>query len=161
VITAGQPRPCIDIAQVTNGVESEHSGLSINLLLLGRPNLTYFLNVAAYNLESAMGTIHIEVHKNKEDLSRFVEQGIARQLQLDEASHDLETYIQTTIEEKARGMFLWSNLMLEILKWRTTEDDIRTSLDTAPEGIDDMITEMLRIYSSMFKGREADSLILS
>jgi hypothetical protein len=46
--------------------------------------------------------------------------------------------------------------MLEILKRQTMEDDIRTSLDTAPEGIDDMITEMLKVYSSMFKGREAE-----
>jgi hypothetical protein len=155
-IAAGQPPPCIKVAQVTNKVESAHWGLNINLLLFGRPHLTHSLKVAAYNLKSTMGTIHIEAHKNKDDLSRFVEQGITRRLQLDGAYNGLKQCIQATVEEKAKGMFLWANPMLEILKWQTMEDDIRTSLDTAPEGIDDMITEMLKVYSSMFKGREAE-----
>jgi len=103
-----------------------------------------------------MATIHIESHKNKEDLSRFVEEGIARRLQLHGESQDLKSYIQSSIEAKAGGMFLWANLMLEILKWQTTEEDIRASLDTAPTGIDDMITEMLKVYSSMLMGREVE-----
>jgi tetratricopeptide (TPR) repeat protein len=53
-------------------------------------------------------------------------------------------------------MFLWAKLMLGILQWQTTEDDIRDSLRNAPEAIDDMITEMMKVYSSLLKGREAD-----
>ncbi|KAH4600574.1 hypothetical protein HBI73_178420 [Parastagonospora nodorum] len=134
----------------------ENSGLHISLLLLGRPHLTYSIKVAAYNLTSTMAMIQVEAHKTKEDLSKFVEEGISRRLQIDGASKELKSYIQSSIEDKAKGMFLWANLMLEILKWQTTENDIRDSLDTAPTGIDDMITEMLKVYSSMLKGREAE-----
>ncbi|KAH5327358.1 hypothetical protein HBI12_074650 [Parastagonospora nodorum] len=134
----------------------ENSGLHISLLLLGRPHLTHSIKVAAYNLTSTMATIQVEAHKTKEDLSKFVEEGMSRRLQIDGASKELKSYIQSSIEDKAKGMFLWANLMLEILKWQTTENDIRDSLDTAPTGIDDMITEMLKVYSSMLKGREAE-----
>jgi tetratricopeptide (TPR) repeat protein len=103
-----------------------------------------------------MATTHINSHKPKGDLSRFVDQGIARRLQLDGASDYLKKYIQTTIETKANGMFLWANLMLDILKWQTPESAMRNSLHAAPEGIDDIITEMLKVYSSMFKGPEAE-----
>ncbi|KAF1919961.1 hypothetical protein BDU57DRAFT_585975 [Ampelomyces quisqualis] len=103
-----------------------------------------------------MATIHIDAHKNKGDLSNFIEQGVARRLQLDGASEGLRSHIRVSIEEKANGMFLWANLMLEILKWQTTEDDIRDSLRTAPAEIDDMITETLKVYSSLLKGREAE-----
>jgi hypothetical protein len=61
-----------------------------------------------------------------------------------------------TIETKAQGMFLWANLMLEILQHQTTEDDIRSSLDSAPLGTDDMITEILKVYSSILKRREGE-----
>ncbi|KAF2027702.1 hypothetical protein EK21DRAFT_102397 [Setomelanomma holmii] len=103
-----------------------------------------------------MATIHIDTRKTREDLARFVDQGIARRLQLEGASDDLKEYIRTTIEEKADGMFLWANLMLDILKWQTTEIAMSDSLGTAPEGIDEMITAMLKVYSFMFKGREAE-----
>jgi hypothetical protein len=53
-------------------------------------------------------------------------------------------------------MFLWANLMLEILEHQTTEDDIRSSLDSAPLGTDDMITEILKVYSSILKRREGE-----
>lgn len=98
-----------------------------------------------------MATIHVEASKTKEDLSNFIRQGIARRLQLEGATNGLVDHIQSTIEERANGMFLWANFMLEILKCQTTEDAIRESLRTAPDGINDMITEMLKVYSSMFK----------
>jgi tetratricopeptide (TPR) repeat protein len=103
-----------------------------------------------------MATIHIEAHKTKDDLSEFVSHGIARWLQLQGASDDLKRYIQSEIEIRAKGMFLWAKLMLGILQWQTTEDDIRESIRAAPDAIDDMVTQMLKVYSSMLKGREAE-----
>jgi hypothetical protein len=141
---------------MTNKVESGTSKLNINLVLLGRPHLTHSIKVALYHSPSEMATTHFEAHKNKEGLSSFIEQGTSQRLQLGGASADLKGYIHSSIEEIAKGMFLWANLMLEILKWQTTEDDIRDSLRTAPAGIDDMITEMLKVYSSLLKGREAE-----
>ena len=137
-------------------IDAGSSRLNINLLLLGRPHLTRSIKAAAYNLPAQMATIHIEARKNRDDLSSFIRQGISRRLQIEGASDDLMQHIQTTIEQKAKGMFLWANLMLEILQCQTTEDDICDSLRTAPEGIDDMITETLKVYSSMFRGREAE-----
>jgi hypothetical protein len=141
---------------MTNSVESGTSRLKINLLLLGRSHLTRCIKIAAYNLPHVMAAIQIEAHKTKDDLSEFIGMGILWRLQLEGGSDDLKHHIQATIEDKAHGMFLWANLMLEMLRFQTTEDDIRESLRTAPIGIDDMITGMLKVYSSMFHGREAE-----
>ncbi|KAH7088830.1 hypothetical protein FB567DRAFT_619611, partial [Paraphoma chrysanthemicola] len=103
-----------------------------------------------------MATIHIDASKTKEDLSDFINLGIIRRLQLQGSSDDLKQHIQSEIETRARGMFLWAKLMLGILQWQTTEDDIRGSLRNAPDAIDDMITEMLKVYSSMLKGKEPE-----
>jgi hypothetical protein len=144
----------VEVVQMSNALDSGSSRFNISLLLLGRPHLTHSISVAAYNI--GMATIHIEPRKSKDDLSRFIKAGIARRLQLQGAADNLVEHIQTTIESKAQGMFLWANLMLGILKHQTTEDDIRNSLDSAPLGIDDMITEMLKVYSSTLKKKEAE-----
>jgi tetratricopeptide (TPR) repeat protein len=144
----------VNVVQVTNALDSGSLKLNISLLLLGRPHLTHSISVAAYNVK--MATIHSEPRKSKDDLSRFIREGIARRLQLQGATDDLAEHIQMTIETKAQGMFLWANLMLEILKHQTTEDDIRSSLDSAPLGTDDRITEILKVYSSILKRREAE-----
>ena len=154
VVNARRDMPMV--VQTTNVNDAGNSKLDISLLLLGRPHLTHSIKAAAYNLPSKMATVHIEARENKEDLSNFIRQGISQRLQLEGASDDLMHHVQITIEEKAQGTFLWANLMLEILKYQTTEDDVRHSLRTAPEGIDGMVTEMLKVYSSIFEGREAE-----
>ncbi|KAF1936331.1 hypothetical protein EJ02DRAFT_88273 [Clathrospora elynae] len=65
-----------------------------------------------------MAIIRIESRKNKADLSRFIEEGIARRLRLEGAFNVLKDYIQDTIEIKAQVMFICANLMLESSKNR-------------------------------------------
>ncbi|KAF2829113.1 hypothetical protein CC86DRAFT_403770 [Ophiobolus disseminans] len=132
----------------------EAINLNISILLLGRPYLTHSLEVSAYNIPSPMATVHINMNKSRDDLAKFVEEGVARRLRLDGVTDDLKHFVQETIEEKAQGMFLWANLMLEILKWQTTEADVRRSLATAPTGIDDMIIDVLKVLSLEDKLRD-------
>ena len=103
-----------------------------------------------------MASIHIDPRQTKVDLCQFVAQGILRRSRLDEASDNLKQEIQETIEHKAQGVFLWAHLILDILRWQTTEDDIRQCLHTAPSGIEDMITELLKVYAIDLKEEEAE-----
>jgi hypothetical protein len=48
--------------------------------------------------------------------------------------------------------------MLEILKWRPTEADIRCQLASAPKGIEDLMTEGLKAYGSIIESKDAEEL---
>jgi tetratricopeptide (TPR) repeat protein len=102
-----------------------------------------------------MVTISVEAHKNRQDLRRYIERGVAR-LQLAGASASLEKVIRDTLEAKAEGMFLWVRLMLNVLEVQSTEQEILHVLNTAPTDIEGMVREVLKVYSSTLKGREAE-----
>jgi hypothetical protein len=105
-----------------------------------------------------MAIIHIDPRQTQVDLCRFVAQGILRRSRFGEASDSLKQQIQETIGRKAQGVFLRAHLMLDILKWQTAEDDIQQCLHVALSGIDDMVTEMLKVYSSVLKEKEHEEL---
>lgn len=140
----------------TNYLCSGPLNTNVSLLLLGRPHLIHAIRTATCNTN--METIYIEAENAKEDLTDFVRRSIAQRLRLAGASEYLRDHIKQAVTAKAQGMFLWANLMLEILEFQTIEEDIRMHLRTAPQGIDDMTTEMLEVYSTILKGREAEEL---
>ncbi|KAL1597878.1 hypothetical protein SLS60_008365 [Paraconiothyrium brasiliense] len=128
---------------------------NIRILLLGRPHLSNSIRIAAYGQQTRMVTISVEAHKNRQDLRRYIERGVAR-LQLGGASTHLEKTIRDALEAKAQGMFLWVGLMLNILEVQSTEQEILDCLNRAPTDIEGMIREVLKVYSSTLKGREAE-----
>jgi hypothetical protein len=70
--------------------------------------------------------------------------------------HEPSHYLQDTTISKAQGRFLWADLMLEVLKYRHTETDIRNSLDAAPKYVDDLIWYVLQAYRFNLTAEEVD-----
>ncbi|KAF2108066.1 hypothetical protein BDV96DRAFT_653272 [Lophiotrema nucula] len=138
----------------------DSSAAGISLLLVGRPHLTDSLKLAAYGRRTAkMATIHIDAQKNKADLLKYIDKRMVC-VELGGASPDFTQHIRQTIESKSQGMFLWAKLMFEILSKQTTEEAMRKRLDDAPAAINDMITIVLKVYSSTLKAREPDEFNL-
>jgi hypothetical protein len=100
-------------------------------------------------------TIQHDMRACEDDMTKFVNR-IMAQLALP----DDTTINRRVISTEAEGRFVWAHLMLEILRWQTTNDGIREAIDCAGNHVSSMVTDLLRTYGTVLDVKEVEELDL-
>ena len=125
-------------------IKHEHHGTRLQLLFLGRPELTP-------ELESSLGknmqSIPVTAQKNSEDIERFIKESIDDG-RLSEARIP-ERHQQAFVErfsKRADGMFLWADLMIDELSLKDDFHEVQIALNKAPYELKDRILHTLKSF---------------
>lgn len=106
-------------------------------------------------LDLPISTIRINANKNIEDITTFVRKGIPKSQSISRFPKPQCLSIENTLIEKAKGMFLWADLMLTELNERTRVSTMLESLHKALKGFDMMLKHVLETLSSRLNEEEA------
>ncbi|KAF7515243.1 hypothetical protein PCG10_003551 [Penicillium crustosum] len=106
-------------------------------------------------LDLPISTIHINANRNIEDITTFVRKGIPKSRSISRFPKLQCLSIENTLIEKAKGMFLWADLMLTELNERTRVSTMLESLHKALKGFDMMLKHVLETLSSRLNEEEA------
>ncbi len=112
--------------------------------MLGRPQWGDYIFEA---LEADVPTIHVTSEKNSADIVRYIGNSIRKSSTLKRVSAKLRDEIVEKLSTGAQGMFMWVDLMLQVLLKKKSESAIRKSLDEAPKGLKEMLRHVLESFS--------------
>ena len=125
-------------------VKNEHHETPLQLLLLGRPELSPELES---NLGKSMRDIAVTAHKNSDDIEKYIKESIDHG-RLSEAGIP-ERHMQAFVgqlSQRADGMFLWADLMIDELSLKDDFHEVQLALDTAPPDLKDRILHTLQSF---------------
>jgi hypothetical protein len=105
-----------------------------------------------------MTSMQRETSKTRDGVSKFIAQETARRLELEDVSNELKHHIQQSIEEKTGGSFLWADMILDTLSWRSTEVGIENYLTSAPGEIEEKLIESLELYGENMESKDTEGL---
>lgn len=112
--------------------------------MLGRPQWGDYISEA---LEADVPTIHVTSEKNSADIVRYIGNSIRKSSTLKRVSAKLRDEIVEKLSTGAQGMFMWVDLMLQVLLKKKSESAIWKSLDEAPKGLKEMLRHVLESFS--------------
>lgn len=111
----------------------------IQIALAGRPELRDDVGIGLNNW------IEVSASKNSKDIARYVESGVHKLDILKSKAYSpkerkrIREAITEKLKERAGGMFLWVNLMMEQIRKDSRESHIMTALNEAPRELVKMI----------------------
>jgi hypothetical protein len=116
----------------------------IQLAMVGRPQWGDYISEA---LEADVPTIHVTSEKNSADIVRYIGNSIRKSSTLKRVSAKLRDEIVEKLSTGGQGMFLWVDLMLQVLLKKKSESAVQKSLDEAPKGLKEMLHHVLERFS--------------
>ncbi|OAL71045.1 hypothetical protein A7D00_4707 [Trichophyton violaceum] len=146
-------QPFFDLVKDINEVTDNPR---IQLAIVGRPQLG---DLISESLEvDEVPTIYITENKNSTDIICFIENNIRKSNILKRVSGRLRSEIIKKLSDRAQGMFIWVQLMLKELLKKRSESAIREALDSAPRGLDEMLSHVLTSFSLTLVDDYSDTL---
>ena len=124
---------------------SGHQSGCIQLVMIGRPQLFDQLNEAVVG--EYLPNIHVSERKTSNDVRCYILTSIERSKTLKLVSRELKTQITSILYQRAQGMFLWVDLMLQELYRKKRASSILDALEKAPQGLNQMFKHVLNNYS--------------
>lgn len=111
------------------------TGSAANVLIFSRPGYT-----AIDNAVSGCPGIEVDQGMNAEDIGRFI---TARSKSLTRDSESLKE-IQSHIQDRAEGMFLWVSLTIDSIKNERTPKKMKAAARNVPKGLSGAYTDALK-----------------
>jgi len=122
----------------------------ISVVMVGRPHMIDFIADALEEIP----TIYITPTKNSKDIVQYIRSRIQKSRVLKAVRRSLHVEIIDQLSERANGMFLWVDLMLQELYKKRSESSIRDALLRAPSGLTDMLQHVLESFSSTLEAED-------
>ncbi|KAI1087129.1 hypothetical protein F5B19DRAFT_500343 [Rostrohypoxylon terebratum] len=127
---------------------------SIQILLLGRPDLEFGLSNVWARSKKRPKIIHIQSSKSRDDLEKFIRTGVddisllrkmhmSQKKSIKRHAKALRREVISTLCQNADGMFMLAKLMLAEIKDMNKPELIKRALNNCPEGLEDMFKRVI------------------